>query len=67
MPASHDFATFAQELDYPIRKEKLIEQAERRGFDADQIRRVLETTPTEEFNSPNNVTEAFAKASFPGA
>lgn len=67
MPASQDFTTFAQELDYPIRKEKLIEQAEQRGFDADQVRRALDATPVEEFNSPNNVTEALAKLSFPGA
>lgn len=67
MPTTREIADLARELEYPIRKEKLIELAERKGFDAEEMRRALEATPVEEFNSPNNITEVFAKLSFPGA
>lgn len=60
------FDSFVRELDYPIRKDELIKRATARGLDEDQIRRALETIPMEEFNSPNSVTEAFAKLSAPG-
>ncbi len=63
---SRDVETFARQLDYPIRKDELIERAAARGFDAEEVRRALEATPIEEFNAPNNVTEAFAKLSAPG-
>lgn len=66
MTDQKDFEAWVRELDYPLRKEQLIEYAIARGFDADEVRRAVEATPVEEFNSPSSVTEAFAKLSFPG-
>lgn len=62
-----DFDTFLTTLDYPVRKDELIQRATSYGFDEGEVRRALESTPVEDFNSPNSVTEAFAKLSFPGA
>lgn len=67
MTGDKEFEAWTEELEYPVRKEKLIQYATGRGFDTDEVRRALEATPVEEFNSPSSVREALAKLSFPGA
>jgi hypothetical protein len=47
--------------DYPISKPQLVDHARKNGAEEDVIH-LLERLPYEEFNSPNDVSEAFAKA-----
>ena len=56
----------AAEVEYPITRDRLIEEAAARGLDADELRRALGSTPIERFNSPNDLLESFAKMTFPG-
>lgn len=61
------FEQFLSELDYPAKREIIIERAVAHGADEEEVRRALTDVPTEEFNSPNNVTEALSRVSWPGA
>jgi len=47
-------------IDYPISKQDLIQQARKNGGD-DEVIQTLEHLPFNEFNSPNDVSEAFGK------
>jgi hypothetical protein len=47
-------------VSYPASKETLIERAESQGAD-DEVRDTLERLPDQEFNSPNDVSEAIGK------
>jgi hypothetical protein len=47
-------------VDYPISKQDLIQHARAKGAD-DEVIRTLERLPLDEFNSPNDVSEAFGK------
>jgi hypothetical protein len=47
-------------VDYPISKQDLIQHARAKGAD-DEVIRTLERLPFDEFNSPNDVSEAFGK------
>ncbi len=44
-------------IDYPARKQDLIERAERQGAD-DNVLETLKSLRRDEFNSPNDVSEA---------
>jgi hypothetical protein len=48
-------------IDYPVSKDALVKHAEEHGAD-DNVREVLENLPMDEFNSPNDVSEAIGKA-----
>ncbi len=47
-------------VDYPIGKQDLIEHAKSKGAD-DEVMSSLEQLPFDEFNSPNDVSEAIGK------
>ncbi len=47
-------------IDYPIGKQELVEHAKSKGAD-DEVTSTLEQLPFEEFNSPNDVSEAIGK------
>lgn len=47
-------------IDYPASKETLVERAVSQGAD-DEVRDTLERLPDQEFNSPNDVSEAIGK------
>ena len=47
-------------IDYPIGKQELVEHAKSKGAD-DDVMSTLEQLPFEEFNSPNDVSEAIGK------
>ncbi|MDQ4070345.1 MAG: DUF2795 domain-containing protein [Actinomycetota bacterium] len=47
-------------IDYPIGKKDLIEHAKSKGADQ-EVMSTLEELPFEEFNSPNDVSEAIGK------
>ena len=49
-------------IDYPIAKKDLVEQAKSNGADQ-EVMSTLEELPFEEFNSPNDVSEAIGKLS----
>lgn len=49
-------------VDYPIGKKDLIEHAKSKGAD-DDVTATLEQLPFDEFNSPNDVSEAIGKLS----
>ncbi len=49
-------------VDYPIGKKDLIEHAKSKGAD-DDVTSTLEQLPFDEFNSPNDVSEAIGKLS----
>jgi hypothetical protein len=49
-------------VDYPISKQDLVRHARDNGAD-DEVIRTLERLPFDEFNSPNDVSEAFGKIS----
>ena len=48
-------------VDYPTDKQTLIDRARENGAD-DEVLRTLENLPFDEFNSPNDVSEAYGKA-----
>lgn len=54
---------FLSSVDYPTSKQSLIERARARGDDerVRQIVRVLESLPTQEFNSRDDVTKAMSQ------
>lgn len=47
-------------IDYPTDKDTLVEHARSNGAD-DDVLRTLRDLPVEEFNSPNDVSEAFGR------
>ncbi len=47
-------------IDYPIGKQELVEHAKSKGAD-DEVMSTLEQLPFDEFNSPNDVSEAIGK------
>ena len=47
-------------VDYPARKQKLIEHAQSRGAD-DDVRSLLERLPDEEFRNPAAVSQAVSR------
>jgi hypothetical protein len=49
-------------IDYPVEKEKLVEHARSNGAD-DEVMETLEALPFDDFNSPNDVSEAIGKLS----
>jgi hypothetical protein len=49
-------------VDYPISKQELVKHAKGQGADAD-VTSTLEELPFDEFNSPNDVSEAIGKLS----
>lgn len=49
-------------VDYPIGKQELVEHAKSQGAD-EEVAATLEQLPFEEFNSPNDVSEAIGKVS----
>ncbi len=49
-------------IDYPIAKQDLVEHARSKGAD-DDVMSTLEELAFEEFNSPNDVSEAIGKLS----
>jgi hypothetical protein len=49
-------------IDYPARKEDLLRRAKESGAD-EEVRRTLEQLQQDEFNSPNDVSEAIGKLS----
>jgi len=49
-------------IDYPIGKQDLLEHARSKGAD-DVVMSTLEQLPFDEFNSPNDVSEAIGKLS----
>jgi hypothetical protein len=49
-------------IDYPIGKQDLLEHARSKGAD-DDVMSTLEQLPFDEFNSPNDVSEAIGKLS----
>ena len=53
---------FLSGIDYPTNKGALVEHAKSNGADED-VRQTLENLPMEEFNSPNDVSEAIGKMS----
>ncbi|HEX2357328.1 MAG TPA: DUF2795 domain-containing protein [Micromonosporaceae bacterium] len=44
-------------LDYPVSREDLVRRAQEQGADQETLH-TLQTLPREEFNSPNDVSEA---------
>lgn len=51
---------FLSGVDYPIGKQELVDHAKSQGAD-DEVTQTLENLPFEEFNSPNDVSEAIGK------
>ena len=49
-------------IDYPVGKRELVEHAKSEGAD-DDVTSTLEELPMDEFNSPNDVSEAIGKLS----
>jgi Protein of unknown function (DUF2795) len=49
-------------IDYPARKQDLIQRAEQQGAD-DNVLQTLKSLKREDFNSPNDVSEALAGSS----
>jgi hypothetical protein len=49
-------------LDYPVGKQQLVEHARRNGAD-DDVMSTLEALPFDDFNSPNDVSEAIGELS----
>ncbi len=49
---------FLSGVDYPARKQDLIDRARQQGAD-DNVVQTLERLPRDDFNSPNDVSEAF--------
>ena len=47
-------------VDYPARKDDLVRRAEEQGAD-DRVLDTLRSLPREEFNSPNDVSEAIGE------
>ena len=47
-------------IDYPIAKQKLVDHAKSKGAD-DDVTSTLEQLPMDQFNSPNDVSEAIGK------
>ena len=47
-------------IDYPARKQDLIERAQQRGAD-DNVVQTLKSLPRDDFNSPNDVSEAIGQ------
>jgi hypothetical protein len=47
-------------LDYPASKDEVVEHARREGAD-EQVLSTLRELPADEFNSPNDVSEAAGK------
>ncbi len=47
-------------LDYPVRKQQLIERAKEKGADQ-AVLETLQAMPEQTYNSPNDVTEAIGK------
>ncbi len=47
-------------VDYPTDKQTLVEHARRKGAD-EEVLSTLESLSTDEFNSPNDVSEAVGK------
>ena len=47
-------------IDYPIDKEALIQHAEEQGAD-ENVKETLRELPMDNFNSPNDVSEAIGK------
>lgn len=47
-------------IDYPTKKDQLLETARQKGADQDVLD-TLEAMPDQSFNSPNDVTEAIGK------
>jgi hypothetical protein len=48
-------------IDYPVSKDELVEHAQGNGAD-DDVLETLRNLPADEFNSPNDVSEAAGKA-----
>lgn len=44
-------------LDYPVSKEDLVRRAQEQGADT-EVLQTLKSLPTDQFNSPNDVSEA---------
>jgi hypothetical protein len=44
-------------LDYPVSKQDLVRRAQEKGAD-NEVLQTLRSLPTDEFNSPNDVSEA---------
>ena len=53
---------FLSGIDYPIGKQELVEHAKSEGAD-DDVTSTLADLPMDEFNSPNDVSEAIGKLS----
>jgi hypothetical protein len=51
---------FLGDIDYPIGKQDLVERARSKGAD-DDVTSTLEQLPFDEFNSPNDVSEAIGR------
>jgi len=51
---------FLSGIDYPVRKDALLEAAREHGAD-DNVISTLERLPDREFNSPNDVSEEIGK------
>lgn len=51
---------FLSGVDYPTTKDDLVQTAKKQGAD-DNVLNTLENMPMDEFNSPNDVTEAIGK------
>ena len=47
-------------IDYPTDKKTLVEHARKNGAD-DEVMQTLEELPSDRFNSPNDVSEAYGK------
>jgi hypothetical protein len=47
-------------LDYPVSREDLVRRAQEQGADT-EVLQTLRSLPTDEFNSPNDVSEAVGK------
>jgi len=47
-------------IDYPTKKQDLIERAQQQGAD-DNVVQTLKSLPREDFNSPNDVSEAIGQ------
>jgi hypothetical protein len=51
---------FLKGVDYPTSKNDLVERAKQQGAD-DTVIETLQRMPSDEFNSPNDVSEAIGK------
>ncbi len=47
-------------VDYPARKQDLLDRAKKQGAD-DNVMETLRSLPRDEFNSPNDVSEAIGQ------